>query len=63
MVGTDTEGKLQSSQTYLSSFKGQESLHHGYRIGIGLKAHNVIYNPANFQNAKPNNFGDNNPFV
>ena len=32
-------------------------------IGIGLKAHNVIYNPAKFQNEKPNIFGDNDPFV
>ena len=32
-------------------------------IGIGSKAHNVIYNPAKFQNEKPNIFGDNDPFV
>ena len=32
-------------------------------IGIGSEAHNVINNPAKFQNKKPNIFGDNDPFV
>ena len=27
------------------------------------KNHNLIYNPAKFQNEKPNIFGDNDPFV
>ena len=30
---------------------------------IGSKAHNVIYNPAKFQNEKHNIFGDNDSFV
>ena len=34
-----------------------------WNAGIGSKAHNVIYNPAKFQNEKPNIFGDNGPFV
>ena len=32
-------------------------------IGIGSKAHNVIYNPAKFRNEKLKIFGDNDPFV
>ena len=32
-------------------------------IGIGSKVHNVIYNPAKFQNEKHNIFGDNDPFA
>ena len=34
-----------------------------YWVGIGSKAHNVIYNPAKFQNEKPNISGDNDPFL
>ena len=32
-------------------------------IGIGSKAHNVIYNPAKFQNEKTNILGENDRFV
>ena len=33
------------------------------QIGIVSKAHNIIYNPAKFQNESPNIFGDNDLFV
>ena len=32
-------------------------------IGNGSKAHNVIYNPAKFQNESHKTFGNNDPFV